>query len=83
MLRINTYYQYYDETLLFSPNGKYSFLGETGGNISFKLGATYQRKRFIFATDFNSIRHELSLGLAYDFSKREIFINKKNGNKFH
>lgn len=83
MMRINTYYQYYDETLLFSPNGKYSFLGETGGFISFKAGGTYQRKKFIFATDFNVKTKELSLGLGYDFSKRGIFINKKNGNKFH
>lgn len=67
MTKEDTYFQFLDETLFFSPNGRYSFLGETGGFVSGKIGTIITHKKTAFAFDYNLTTKRMSFGLGRDF----------------
>lgn len=71
MLKIDHYYHFYDSSLFSSPNGHYSFIRYTEGEISAKVGLIYDFKYFSAKTDYDFIVKRGTFGVGFKLLKKK------------
>ena len=61
------YYQFYDETLILSNNGFYSFENYSKSFLSAKLGVIQDFNKLSVKGDFNPFQNTFTFGIAFNF----------------
>lgn len=60
-------YQFFDETMILSNNGRYSFKNYSNNNTSLKIGGLFDYKNMTIKTDYDFIMENLLIGLGVNF----------------